>query len=75
MQYKNVLKVFGVAYMASFALARDDCLAIKKEITDYELIFPIQKCTMNKKGEVTSLQIFDVDYRVDENTLKNIFKL
>jgi len=55
MHFKNILKAFGIASMASFALARDDCETISKEISDYEVIFPIQNCETNDAGEVTSL--------------------
>ena len=55
MQYKNILKAFYVICIVSFALAKDDCEAIKKEITDYEFAFPIQNYLMNNAEEVTSL--------------------
>jgi len=75
MQYKNVFKVFAATYMAAVALAKDNCQDIKEIILpkyDYADNF-IERCEMNRNGEVTALTLNNRSALLDEDMLKDIF--
>jgi len=72
MQFRNIFKALAATYLASFALARDDCAELDDH-TGLTYGIVLNRCEMNNNGEITALTLVNRNLRIPDEEIKRIF--